>query len=557
MISKNPQASSTTASTASYRQFRAPKQDGATLVEPAWEVLNQLARKRDEQLPLLDPARMQSARRSLVELAREWTGTYAQLPNDLASKVANDSTPIILSGHQPQLFHPGVWFKNFSLSRLAKAVDGIGIHLLIDSDLCRDVAIRVPTGTTAQPRSVLVSYDQSQPTMPFEERHVVDRDQLDSFAERVEGILGTILSGTMLTSLWSLVGESADRGHTLGEAISEGRHRIELAHGNVTLEVPFSKVCDTEPFRYFLLEILRRAEEFQQAYNGALGRYRTSHKLRNAAQPLPNLSQSEDWIETPFWVWSSDNPQRRPLWCRTSGEKLILADLADELVAESLSIENGPAIRWQTTLDGAQPEVAIEQLQTLRAAGIKIRSRALATTLYCRHFLADLFLHGIGGAKYDQVTDDLSQQFFGFAPPSHATLTATVRLFTEHPDEPTLADLRQLELQLRSYRYHPERYLDDGRTLTVVQQQAIAEKRRWVQTEKTPANAAERHQAIEQANRLLYDSLEAERLHTTQELESLTEQLRLAPFYTSREYAFCLFPERALIERLQTLVAGE
>ena len=40
----------------------------------------------------------------------------------------------------------------------------------------------------------------------------------------------------------------------------------------------------------------------------------------------------------------------------------------------------------------------------LQTRGIKLRSRALTTTMFVRLFLADAFLHGIGGAKYDEVT---------------------------------------------------------------------------------------------------------------------------------------------------------
>ena len=57
--------------------------------------------------------------------------------------------------------------------------------------------------------------------------------------------------------------------------------------------------------------------------------------------------------------------------------------------------------------------------------GVKIRSRALVTTLWARLALSDLFLHGIGGAKYDQVTDRLIESFFDLAPPAIMVLSAT------------------------------------------------------------------------------------------------------------------------------------
>ena len=31
--------------------------------------------------------------------------------------------------------------------------------------------------------------------------------------------------------------------------------------------------------------------------------------------------------------------------------------------------------------------------------------------------LSDLFIHGIGGAKYDELTDEIIRRFFGIEPP--------------------------------------------------------------------------------------------------------------------------------------------
>ena len=60
--------------------------------------------------------------------------------------------------------------------------------------------------------------------------------------------------------------------------------------------------------------------------------------------------------------------------------------------------------------------------------GVRIRSRALVTTLWARLALGDLFIHGIGGAKYDRVTDLLIERFFGLRPPGLLVLSATLHL---------------------------------------------------------------------------------------------------------------------------------
>ena len=44
--------------------------------------------------------------------------------------------------------------------------------------------------------------------------------------------------------------------------------------------------------------------------------------------------------------------------------------------------------------------------------------------MYARVVLGDLFLHGIGGGKYDELTDAIVGRFLGVAPPEFAVVTA-------------------------------------------------------------------------------------------------------------------------------------
>ena len=76
----------------------------------------------------------------------------------------------------------------------------------------------------------------------------------------------------------------------------------------------------------------------------------------------------------------------------------------------------------------ATPAGAFERLMELQRAGVRIRPRALVTTLWARLALGDLFIHGIGGAKYDCVTDRLIERFFGLTPPRFMVVSATLHL---------------------------------------------------------------------------------------------------------------------------------
>ena len=97
-------------------------------------------------------------------------------------------------------------------------------------------------------------------------------------------------------------------------------------------------------------------------------------------------------------------------------------------------------------------------LLALAERGVRIRTRALITTLAARLLLGDLFLHGIGGAKYDHVTDRLIADFFGLEPPGYMVVSGTLHLPVTH--QPARGDdLLQLRHRIRELEFHPEQFV--------------------------------------------------------------------------------------------------
>ena len=520
-----------------YQRFRAPKLDNETLVQPSLpglrEVLHTNRSNQQETLAAIELLGQKAtdvageARTELVDLARSFTSSYV----DHSSLGAGDQKPIILTGHQPELYHPGVWFKNFVVASLAKMTGGIALNLLIDSDLCRTNSVRVPVFSDDSAQLEIHPYDSSAEPLPYEERRVLDREVFRSFQDRASKSIQSLVSKPLLKTLWPEAMQVASREGSLSDALSQSRHRLEMSWGLNNLEIPFSQVCDTQSFRLFGLTLLSEAEGLHKAYNQSLSEYRQVHKLRNQAQPLPDLDQQEGWIETPFWIWSEQEPVRRALWVRTSKDRLELSNGIEPFARLDL-----------------EPSLALARLSELREQGIKIRSRALVTTLYCRLFLADLFIHGIGGAKYDQVTDELSRRFFGVTPPQHATATATLWLPRQREEEP-MEGVVELNRRLRDLRYHPENSL----SLDNDSERWISQKRRWINIPKTLENASERHEAIDQANLGMQPQIEFIREKILAAINQEEKRDRLAEVLDSREYSFCLFPEEDIRSRLFSL----
>ena len=71
---------------------------------------------------------------------------------------------------------------------------------------------------------------------------------------------------------------------------------------------------------------------------------------------------------------------------------------------------------------------AVERLRELAGRCGPLAHRALTTTMFSRFLLGDLFIHGIGGAKYDELGDEIARRFFGIEPPGFLTVSMTLWL---------------------------------------------------------------------------------------------------------------------------------
>lgn len=520
-----------------FRSLRAPQGDGETLVDPAYDLLADVVAQNCERLAacnyefhgrsLTDLSH--AARHNLLKAAIVYTSQYRDIPAGWEELDSLSNLPFILSGHQPELFHPGVWYKNFVLGGLARRLGGVGIHLLIDSDLCRTATVRVPTGTLTQPRVEAAAYDAPAPEVPYEERAIQDTATFSNFAERAAALLRPLVANPMVVELWPIMLDQLAGQKNLGLRLAQGRHAFEQTWNIDTLELPQSAVCQMPEFAWFVAHILADLPRFRTAHNEALACYRSAHHLRNRAQPVPDLMAVDDWIEAPFWIWTSDDPQRRPLYARRSGQRLFISD------------RRAHTFDLAVAADG-DLSAAVEQLIALPSQGIKLRTRALTTTLFARLVLSDLFLHGIGGAKYDQVTDQIVRLYFGFEPPELAAVSATLRL-PLHCAVHTSAIPGQWEQRLRELQYHPEHFIElNGNAHHADAAAIIAAKQSWLRAPKTFENARERHRAISDANLKLQPFVEPLRRQIEQEIFETRQRRRDEAILRSREYSFCLYP---------------
>jgi len=199
----------------------------------------------------------------------------------------------------------------------------------------------------------------------------------------------------------------------------------------------------------------------------------------------------------------------------------------------------------------ARGAATVEALSEWSRRGVRIRSRALVTTLWARLALGDLFLHGIGGAKYDQVTDRLIERFFGLQPPGVLVLSATLYLPLGAPQG--MADeLRSIQRQLRDLVFHAELVMDPPPPPEV--RDLIEAKRRWVLSPQTCENARQRWQSIRQINEALQPFVADRRRRLIESQANVARALRAEKVLHWREYGFCLYPEKILKEFFSELL---
>jgi hypothetical protein len=520
------------------RRLRAPQQHGAIVAEPPLGDAEELVAANRQRLasinlhllgrPSADLRRQ--ARHDAVATAKE----YLQQAGEPAADYGDSS--LLMAGHQPELFHPGVWVKNFALNGLAKALGATPVNLIVDNDTAKATSLRIPALASPEnpwPHAVSLPYDHWTGEVPYEERRVSDEGLFATLPERARPILQEWGVVPLLRAFWAEAGRQAERSPLLGERLVAARRAFERCWGCHNLELPVSRLCRTEPFAWFGCHLLSDLTRFHAIYNSCVQAYRRRYGIRSRNHPVPDLAREGDWLEAPFWAWRAGRKERGRLLVRRT----------DTALALRVDAEPWPELPAGANQD---PAALVREWQRLEQHGFKIRSRALTNTLFARLFLADLFIHGIGGGKYDELTDEIARRFYGQEPPRYLVLSATLLLplptFLALP-----AECRRLARELRDLSYNPQRHLDDAAPVSSSALDLAAEKQAWIAQPPAHKRARrERFQVLRELSQKLRTFV-TDRIRTVeQEMLRCDRELQANAVLQRRDYAFTLFPEAML-----------
>ncbi len=498
--------------------FRAPARHGEILLLPHGSLLDVV---RSNEAALSENATLASmraeTREEVLALANRWT-------SELIGPVAcpGDSKHWVIGGHQPELFHPGVWVKNSMMNALASELGGISLNLVVDNDICSGASISVPQSPERQSMTTL-EWDHPQPQSPWEERTAPDQSIFGSFGERCRDRLRLWgIEPLAATQDWRAFSE-----RTIVDRLVRLRATFERACGVENLELKVSDLADTRSFRRFLIQAISQAATLRQTYNAALSDYRAMHHIRSRSHPVPALDATDFGIEVPFWVWRAGETRRHRLFVRQIGKgQVCLHDGQQEIGRVPIESESR----------------GLAALADFRKQGWKIRPRALSLTLFCRVFLGSVFVHGIGGAKYDEMTDVLIERWIGQKPPALIVATSTMRLFERFAAGPAERLIAQDLLELRRIRWNPES-ISVAKHRGLDTEPLISEKQQLL---AAPIAPAARHARIQAINTALHSGLVDYEQRLRSQLQGRLAALPYQNSLRSREYSASLFPATEL-----------
>jgi hypothetical protein len=377
-----------------YADWKAPTEDGQVLLWPPPDELLRDTEQNHRRLGCADSVLVQGM--PLPELRRrmrEWVGHREQ------------DRPLLAMGHQTELYHAGVWAKNALLDAAATRLGGRAYQFAVDTDEPKHLKLRWPGGSAPLTDDETPAEWSGLLAAPSPAHLACVAETFERAASRWDF---RPLVPDFLASLRRLALESAN----LPTALTNALHELDWSLGLRHDAMLFSPLCQAQPYLLLAYHVLSRADSFAADYNAALEQYRREHRVRTPGRPMPNLKVSGDECEVPFWIDSlAAGTRTRASVVRLGNRWALRAPGGADLLLQP---------------EAAAPTAATELASWLRHHNLRLAPRALTLTTVLRLLLADQFVHGIGGARYDQVTDQLIARHFGLEPPRFAVTTATL-----------------------------------------------------------------------------------------------------------------------------------
>ena len=287
-------------------------------------------------------------------------------------------------------------------ARSPRSQGGIGLNLIVDNDIPKSSSIRVPQGRRRVIRAVarrvrsVGRRGRRSRTWP-----VRDEGLFATFADRVREVSGDAVAGPLLDDYWPRVlrrrGEARPsacdsrwRGASsrrLGRCQSRSPAERRLRDRRV----PLVRVAPARPAPAVSAGPQRRPGRVSRRLIGSGASNHPVAALAAAGRVARGAVLGLAGGSAPPPARLLVRQRAREMDLRIAGEDEVL-----------LELPAGP---------GPRGVLRRRALRELPARSIRLRTRALTTTMFSRFLLGDLFIHGIGGAKYDELGDEIARRY--------------------------------------------------------------------------------------------------------------------------------------------------
>ncbi|MFN3605395.1 MAG: hypothetical protein ACK4UJ_11870 [Leptonema sp. (in: bacteria)] len=343
---------------------------------------------------------------------REIQNNFLKISGELKKELSIPlNKKIIVTGHQPILYYPGIFVKLILASEIAKKIQGNAYYLVLDTDkvnidwkfiFFQNDYYREDKLLNDPKRILLKQYLEGEKKEIL--LNSLERWQLElyhifepSFVPKVQFIINLIKEFLYKSKKIQISNFSVFLNSIFLEQLSLQIKPIFL-----------SDIINTNTYKLVFEFIKSNHKKFNKIYNTILNDFRKENNIKNLSIPFPNLKEDE----LPFWL--SDSYNRKTFNFKE------------------------------------------KDLYPL------VMPKAIVISLIIRGFLSDLMVHGLGGGFYDLVVERILEEFLGFKISPFIKTTCSVTFPMKASILLNFQNKQEILNEIRCWKFNPEIFISEG-----------------------------------------------------------------------------------------------
>ncbi len=445
----------------------------------------------------------------------------------------NYNSDVIVTGHQAIWHHCGIWSKSVMADKFARCRQGCCLFLVLDHDICNTELVIPAHASSLDLTLHKYSAEICDKPVPLECRHV-NNDIINLIYGLIENC-----SGYFCGHIWNKhlkhIKDTIPAMVVISDIIIFLQAILNLELGlNKFLYLPVSYLSHSNAFNDFLSRIIEDAYKFVKIYNESIrNQINTLNIKSHETLKLLEVCINPKRIELPFWFISK------------SGQRFSLYVMNNSDYNFTLFAGNEKLAQFKTS---SSYSIHQQVLPIIKANKFRIRPKAISLSLFCRIYLSDWFIHGIGGARYEIITDYILEKYyksrlsFGIT-----TATMTLPLNNSLNENDKIDSLKQFR---RMVIYSPEKFISPEELKDQNLQSLIEQKKDYIKTSRdinmTTSLRYSAWQSIKEINHLLRKKVNNLSKDLQKEINASEKLIKNQKSYKSREYFYGLFDEYRL-----------